>query len=90
MSERSPQGVTLSNVVILATDEVTVIGTIPASMDSAKAQSFAQVVYDRGMLNKEHHYDRCCRDDYDIETFFEEQLEKHGFAVINTRTFYCD
>jgi hypothetical protein len=84
MSERTI-GVVTSNVVILSTDEITVIGRIPESMDATTASGFAQSIYDRGMRNKEQHYDRRARDDYDIETFFEEQLEKHGFIVVDTR-----
>lgn len=84
MPERNPIGVTMSNVVILATDEITVIGRIPESMDAATAHRFAQAVFDNGMRNKEHHYDRHCRDDYDIEAFFEQQLEKHGMTVVDT------
>lgn len=84
MSERTI-GVVTSNVVILATDEITVIGRVPETMDAATANGFAQSIFDRGMLNKEQHYDRRARDDYDIETFFEEQLEKHGFIVVDTR-----
>lgn len=82
-------GVVTSNVVILATDEITVIGRIPETMDAATATNFAKSIFDRGMRNKEQHYDRCCRNDYDIETFFEQQLEKHGFLVVDTscRTF---
>lgn len=85
MPERNPIGVTMSNVVILATDEITVIGRIPETMDAATAKGFAKAVFDNGMRAKEQHYDRRGRDDYDIETFFEEQLEKHGFTIVDTR-----
>ena len=84
MSERTI-GVVTSNVVILSTDEITVIGRIPETMDATTATNFAKSIFDRGMRNMEQHYDRWCRNDYAIETFFESQLEKHGFAVVDTR-----
>jgi len=85
MSERSPIGVTLGNVVIIATDELAVIAHIPEAMAPADAHRQAQRIFDEGMTNKAEHYDSFCRDDYDIETFLEEQLETLGFKVINTR-----
>lgn len=90
MPDHSPIGVTASNVIILETDEGSVIAHIPTTMTSADATACAQRIFDDGMAKKEDHYDAHCRDDYDIETFFQKQLEKQGFSVIDIRRFSCD
>lgn len=88
MSERSTIGVTTANVVILATDSITVIAPVPTTMTAEAASVIAQHIFNKGMRNKSSHYDRRCRDDYDIKSYFERELEKAGFEVINTQDWF--